>query len=687
LLLACVPSSDAAPTLAGGLTVQPHHPQLASVVVGYLERVHYAQHKVDDTMSARWLDNLIAAYDPNRQVFLQADVDGFRDRWGASLDDRVRSPKTALDAALELHQVYLQRLEERVAKVLSRLDGDWNLADDEVWALDRAEGPWPTTAAEADDVWRKRVEDALIRAELRRRRGAGTASAEEVRAKELQEQRERYQELLESSRKMAVDDILELYLSALTSSFDPHSTYFAPSTQDNFEIEMSKSLEGIGARLKIDGDYTVVESLVVGGPAEQEGSLRPKDKILAVAQGDSDFEDVVDRRIDDVVKLIRGEKGTIVRLLIVPGNATVADETRVVTIRRDKVILEENRARLERRQVPTGAGALDVGVLEIPSFYQGMTEKREGKEFQSTTADVRWLLSHWSQKPGEPGQGAKAPDVLLVDLRQNGGGSLDEAIQLTGLFIDQGPVVQVRDPTGEIEVLQDREAGMAWDGPLVVLTSPFSASASEIFAGALQDYRRALVVGSRQTHGKGSVQSVIDLDHALGSRSGARAGALKLTTQMFYRVDGSSTQQRGVRPDVWIPSEYDDLEVYEADLDHALPWDAISPSRYQPWSGLSADLAALQAASSARVAAVPEFAWWAEDVAEGKKLTSISLNLETRQQEAEARKQRLAQRGLDANADDPEEDEGDDDRPDLVLDEALAVVADYVRRTSVAASP
>ncbi|MFT4622385.1 MAG: carboxyl-terminal processing protease [Myxococcota bacterium] len=677
LVAACSPSASATD---GELAPDSQSAQVANLVHGYLEQYHYTGARLDDARSQAWLNNYLDALDYGHLVFLQGDVDRARAQYGTQLDEAARSREAVLVPAFELYTLYQARMISRLDDVLAMLDEPIDLTDDEEWNPDRHEKPWPTTDAEAREQWRQRLEEQVLEGDLRGR----------DRERTVEMLRKRYERMKKSVEDANSNDVMEAWLGALTTSFDPHSWWFSPPDHDNFEIEMSKSLEGIGARLRTIDEYTVVESLVPGGPALRDGALDPGDKIIGVAQGKGEFEDVVDRRIDEVVKVIRGKKGTVVRLQVIPAGEpdSVTEE---IDITRDEVILEENRAKAEIQEVAGPDGVVrKLAVINVPSFYQGMTRKSRGEEYQSTTKDVRALLAEL-----EP-QGI---DGVVLDLRFNGGGSLDEALMLTGLFIPAGPVVQVRDGREEVEVLADPDPELVYDGPLVIATSAWSASASEILAGAIQDYGRGLVVGGKQTHGKGTVQAVIDLNPALTSllslRRSTGGGALKITSQMFFRVTGASTQNRGVVPDVLVPSVADYTASFEGDLDHALPWASIQPAQFTRWTGGAADLHLLQQRSQERVADVDTFKWWAEDAAEreAEKGEPVSLHLETRRTEFEARKAKLEARGRDVDAELAAEDEALDSLPDPdaeeveeddpVLDEILLITADYVSQLKV----
>ena len=663
----------------GPLAAKPHHATVMSLVVNYLEGQHYLGQPLDDTMSEKWLEKYLESLDYGHVVFLQTDVDDFRARYGTTLDDRAKGDGEAMAPAYEIYNLYLDRVNARLDQALAALEMPINIEDDETWNPNRHELAWPADEAEANEIWRKRIEEQVVRGELRDR----------PREEQLEMLRDRYTRRKKELTSVKSDDVMESYLGALAMVFDPHSLWFSPATQDNFRIEMEKSLEGIGARLRIIGEYTVVEGLIPGGPAELADApkLARGDRVIAVGQGKKGaYEDVVDRRIDDVVALIRGDRDTLVRLLVIPVDATDDSETREIMIRRDKVVLEENRAELTYHTF-TDTGKR-VARIEVPSFYQEIRRNGQAEEIQSTTADVVKLIAEMD-----------AVDGLVIDLRVNGGGSLDEALRLTGLFIPRGPVVQIRNQNGSVEVLSDPYDGVLYDGPLVVLTSQQSASASEIFAGAIQDYDRGLIVGSAQTHGKGSVQSVIDLDQdfrmAKFLNPNTRGGALKLTTQMFYRVNGASTQRRGVAADVVIPSPWDGYDFFEGDLDHALPWGEAEPARYRQWSKTpEVNVTMLASKSAARVAENPTFKWWAEDIQKRKaeEEVAVSLSIVERQAEQDARQAKLEERGQDPEDALPVDDtmigqleeEGEEDAiPDPMLDEALHVIQDYLQALDV----
>ena len=491
---------------------------------------------------------------------------------------------------------------------------------------------------------------------------------------------------------------MERFLSSLAETFDPHSAYLKPETKDNFDIQMGHSLEGIGATLTRDGEYTKVVDIVKGGPAYRSGEIHANDKIIAVGQGEDKAEDVVDQRLDKVVKKIRGPKGTKVRLTIIPADATDQSETKEVVIIRDRVEITSADAKAEINILKDENGdPIRVGVIEIPSFYMDSAGKYRGDpKYKSTTRDVRKLIADLEKK---------GIDGLIIDLRQNGGGSLDEAIQLTGLFIESGPVVQIKDHRGRVQIEKDPDPAEVYQGPLLVLTSVFSASASEIFSSAIQDYDRGLVVGSQTTHGKGTVQNVFGLDRTLSRHLKKQfdediAGALKVTTHKFYRVSGGSTQFRGVRPDIVLPSPYDGMKVTEEALDYALPWDEIDPVKFKDYNKVREALTFLKSSSSKRVSDNPEFRYVLEDVAYRKKREKenrVSLRLATRIKEKEeleaAEKARNEERKLrvplmevvavsEIDEEPKIESEEEEDKvvfPDFILEEASMIIRDFIK--------
>ena len=626
-----------------------HHPMVASLVTTLLRYQHYEPREINDALSEAWMDNYLESLDFNRSIFLASDIAEFQ-RYTTALDDDVLSKKPQMEAATGIYARYQQRITERITAARAALQQPIDLSGSESWTIDRSELAWPATAADADNIWRLQVLEQVLQAELQ-----GTD-----RAEVLERLDKRYERRLKDILSAEGNDVMEFYLDALTRNFDPHSVYFKPATSDDFDIEISNSVEGIGAQLRTDGMYTTVVRIIPGGPADLDGTLQPGDRIISVAQGTSKPEDIIDLRIDRVVRQIRGKKGTEVRLTVIPVDAADNAETRIIPLIRDQVALTESDAEKSTLEV----GDQTFGIIEVPSFYMDSSGRKEtDPDYKSASSDTRRLLEELKQDD---------IDGLILDLRGNGGGSLYEAVELAGLFVSRGPMVQVRDCEGNTEVLRDPDSSTVYEGPMVVLTDPLSASASEIVAGAIQDYGRGVVIGARTTHGKGTVQQVVDLDMFIERMTGGsgtgRAGALKVTTQKFYRVSGGSTQNRGVLSDVVLPSPWDGLDVYESDLDNALPWDEIPPARYSPVGSIDV-MASLTERSSTRVAASEEFQMLLDDLAERERRseeTEISLNIEERRQELES----------DTTEEAEEEEE---EFNDFILHEAGAVLSDYIQ--------
>ncbi|CAM2066371.1 Carboxy terminal-processing peptidase [Sulfidibacter corallicola] len=610
----------------GKLKSIEYQPYVANLVSNFLSLYHYSGLNLDDDLSKRVFKEYLESLDYNRMFFLESDIQQFR-AWETQFDDQLRMVPANVSTAFLIYNRFRQRVDERVENINELLDQEFDFTKVEGYVLRRHEQPWAKSKDELNQIWRRRLKEDLIRFELQGKPKKDT----------LDLLRKRYERLSRNNRDLDETDVLETFLSSVARTFDPHSAYLKPMTKENFDIEMGHSLEGIGATLRTEGEYTVVAALVKGGPAEKSSKIKPEDKIIGVAQGKKgEYEDVVDLRLDKVVKKIRGPKGSLVRLLMIPGDAKDYSQTKEVALIRDRVEITAMDAKAEIMEMEGENGnAMRVGVIEIPSFYMDTSAKVAGDpNYKSTTRDVRRLIAKLE---------SKNIDGLVIDLRQNGGGALDEAIELTGVFIDEGPVVQVRDFNGRVRVHRDPDDELRYRGPLVVLTSVFSASASEIFAGAIQDYDRGVVVGAKSTHGKGTVQNIFSLQPSLNKqmrRAFAEdvAGALKMTTLKFYRISGSSTQFKGVEPDVVLPSPYDDLDVGEEDLDYALPWDEIDAVPHKNY-GLVRDLVpVLKANSAKRLTKNNEFQYLAEDSAYRKKnreRNSVSLVLAERQKEKE----------------------------------------------------
>jgi carboxyl-terminal processing protease len=588
--------------------------RVAAIVGQILEGHHFRRTRLDDVASTAFLTNYLNALDYNHMVFLQSDIDGFKAKYGNRLDDSIKSGSIA--PAFQVFDVYLERLEERNILVQKLLKQEFDFTEDEEFVVVRNKEPWPKDDAESAKLWRQRIKYELLGARL----------AKEKPEETLGLISRRYHRLERTMKELEREDILQLYLTSLAHVYDPHSDYMSPSEAQNFEIShISLSLTGIGAQLVWEDGYTKIKELIAGGPAALSKQLRPSDKIVAVAQGNEEPVDTVEMPLKKVVDMIRGKKGTEVRLTIVP--AKNPDTKKVISLVRDEIKFKEQFAKARVYDYTDGEGvAQKIGVVTLPQFYD------------NCATHVETLIERLKKEN---------ISALVLDLRRNGGGILDEAVQMTGLFIKKGPVVQVKEPRKDPHVLNDNENKVAWDGPLVVAVGKLSASASEIVAGALQDYGRAVIVGDQSTHGKGTVQQVLSLDTVVPKGMVENPGRLKMTVSKFYRVSGSTTQKQGVTPDIILPSIYDYLDIGEAALDNPLPADQTTPATYTPLDQVKPFLSELQTASKVRIGQSKDFSYLLEDIEQVKKRKdekTISLNEKIRLAEREQDKARSEQR-------------------------------------------
>lgn len=618
-------------SLRAGEKTQLDEAAVALAVSNWLQQAHYSRQELDATMSRKLLNTYLELLDYNKLYLTRQDVEEFNARYGDSLHRLIQAGN--LEAAHDIFARYKQRVEDRVEgnKILAGKTYDFK-GQREV-ELNRQKSPWPKDLAEADDLWRARVEAELLQEHL-----------SELKLRTPQETvTKRYDQALRNVREMDRNDVTSTFLKALAQSYDPHSEYMSPSEMENFQISMKLSLVGIGAVLRSEDGYAKIMELVPGGPADLDGRLKVGDRILAVAQGEKEFEDMVDMKLDKVVEKIRGEKGSLVRLQVIPGDADDPSKRQIVEITRDEVKLKDQEAKAELLDVTAPDGKVSrIGWITLPSFYANMSGNGEPK---STTEDVGILLERLKKENIEG---------LVIDLRRDGGGSLEEAINLTGLFIPRGPVVQAKDPSGKITVNSDKNPSLAYDGPMVVVMNRLSASASEIFAAALQDYGRAVIVGDERSFGKGTVQTVVDLDKTMALpffniKPKQSSGALKLTIQKFYRIRGGSTQIKGVESDIVLPSRTDNPEIGEGSLKNPLDYDEVAPV-VPPDAARSASLfiEELRSRSQDRISSDPEFAYVNEDMQrlrERLRKNSISTNEKTRRQElAEDKKRKEARK-------------------------------------------
>ncbi|MEL7004180.1 MAG: carboxy terminal-processing peptidase [Bacteroidota bacterium] len=610
------------------LEPKPHYTEEVKLVTQILGTYHFKKIGLNDSLSSVILDEYIKTLDNNKSYFLQSDIDEF-EKYRYQIDDFSRDGM--LEHAYVIYDVFRERFEERMAYVEDTLlHTAFDYSKDEYYNTDRSESSWSSSRADLNDLWRKLIKSQNLSLKLN--------GKEEKDIKETI--KKRYERFAKAISQYTSEDVFELYLNTVAEAFDPHTNYFSPRTSDRFQQNMSLSLEGIGARLQLDNDYTKVVQVLPGGPAEKSELVHEDDRIIGVGQGeDGEIVDVIGWRLDDVVDLIKGPKGTTVRLEILPAESGVNGPSATIQLVREKIKLEDQKAEAKIVPITQGGQNYKVGVVTLPSFYMDFEAYQNGDpDYTSTTKDVRKLVEDLK---------AQGIDGLMMDLRNNGGGSLSEAIDLTGLFIKDGPVVQVKTSTNKIEVGEDENPELLYDGPMAVLINRFSASASEIFAGAIQDYQRGVVIGE-QTFGKGTVQSVIDLARYLKVPEGEKVGQLKLTLQKFYRVTGSSTQHLGVSPDVNLPSAFDAEEFGESSNANALPWDQIKGTKFNMTKDVSGQLLArLNDGYTERLKSDADLK---ELVAETSELkanlskTQISLNEKTRKAEMEAAEKRRTDR-------------------------------------------
>lgn len=644
----------------------PEHAKVAKEIVNALRFYHYKEQVFDDSLSALVYDNYFEALDGNRMYFLSSDLNRFRSQ-RLNLDDQLKDGDISF--AYDVYNLYAERVDDRITFAVNLTEKPMTYDGNEVYGFDRSESDWFSTREELDQYWTLKIKYETLNLKL--------AGKEEKQSEETITKR--YNTFRSQMEKQKSEDVFQLYMNALTEAVEPHTSYFSPRTAESFKITMSNSLEGIGATLRTEGEYTRVVETVKGGPADKSGQVFKDDRIVSVGQGDEgDLEDVIGWRIDDVVSKIRGPKGTVVRLEILPADAPPGGPTKIIRLIRDKVKLEEQSAKSEILSVKDGAKTYKIGRIDLPSFYLDYEAMQRGeKDYKSTTGDVTKILKEFVKEK---------VDGVIMDLRGNGGGSLYEAIELTGLFIDNGPVVQVRDAQGRVEVKRD-EPGMVYSGPFLVMVDRFSASASEIFAGAIQDYGRGLVVGNT-TYGKGTVQNLMDINRLL-PRESAKLGQLKMTIAKFYRITGSSTQHKGVEPDIRFPEMYAAEDYGESAEKTALPWDKINPAQYSSIRNLSAEIVRLSANHEARMKTSEDYTLLLEDIdefAKRRKEKTVVLNEQQMKEEREADRRReltdynrqRALKGLPPI--EKMEDRPKEEKPyDFVKDESAQILVDFIR--------
>ncbi|WP_245580824.1 carboxy terminal-processing peptidase [Daejeonella oryzae] len=688
--LSCKAEPRVSTEVEGSPNLKPDIQQsiVAKELVNLIENYHYKKVTINDSFSSDVFDRYLKALDPGKAYFLQSDITEF-EKFRNKLDDDLREGD--LSAPFYIFNVYQKRYTDRLKYALSQIGNKFEFSQDDQYTYDREKLPWFATEKEALDLWNKRVKYELLNLKI-----AGTEDAKNVKTL-----KQRYENLLSQSSKINNQDVFQTIMNAFTEAVDPHTNYFVPNKAQEFNEELARTFEGIGARLQVDNEVVKVMEIIPGGPAFKAKTLSVNDRIVGVAQGkNGEFVDVVGWRIDVTVSKIKGPKGTVVRLKIIPAGQELSATPRIVELVRDKVVLEDQSAKKTIKTVTADGKSYKIGVIQIPAFYADFKAMQSGdKNYKSTTRDVRLLIDTLKQQK---------VDGIVIDLRSNGGGSLPEAISLTGLFIKTGPVVQVRDARNRIDVDEDSDPSIAWDGPMGVMVDRFSASASEIFAGAIQDYGRGIIMGT-QTYGKGTVQQGIDMSRVIGpaeklrllaanktnetgviapvSDAAPQFGQINLTMAKFYRINGSSTQHKGVMPDIQFPMVFPSDKYGESSEPSALPWDTIPPSKYVQVRDLTAIKKQLLVNHEQRMQTSPEYKFLKEDIIQfGKRdsETSITLNeaklkKEREDQEAKnlARENQIRiARGLaplKKGETKPKEES------DFVQDASLRIIADFIQ--------
>jgi len=636
-------------TLYAPLVSEEVYGKTAAELLAELEEKHYSRILFDDQFSDKVFDAYMKALDGSRLYFLQEDVDSLS-IYSTALDDTLKSAN--IDPAFEIYNLYHKRLLERLVYAIDQVENhlpSYDFTAEESIEIDREEAPYALTTADLDELWRQRVKNSALSLKL------ANLEVEEIKERLSKRYRTQLNQVLKTNNR----DVFQSYLATVASTIDPHTSYFSPRDSENFNMGLRLSLQGIGAQLTSEEEYTKVVELIKGGPAERGKELKAGDRIIGIAQGaDGEMKDVIGLRLDDVVDQIRGEKGTLVRLNVIPAEATGETQAHVVAITRDTVKLEDQSAKKEVLEVTYNEGVYKVGIIKLPTFYFDFEAASAGQpDYKSSTRDVKVLLEELK---------AEGVDAVVMDLRDNGGGSLTEANDLVGLFIDTGNTVQIRYSglrNGFVRAYGDGNPEVTYDGPLGVLVNRASASASEIFAGAIQDYQRGIILGG-QTFGKGTVQEIIPMDY----------GQVKLTRSKFYRISGASTQHRGVMPDILFPDRYQAIEeMGESNLDGALPWDTVRPVEYNTYFPIKDILTDLQVKHDERVSSDPDFIYLAEQIERSREMrerTLLSLNEEAVRKERDdnrlaefnANNMRLFLKGLPMEEwKEPTEDELDPD--------------------------
>lgn len=699
IVLSCQATTKADQPIVDGIkNIKPDVQQelVCKELVSLIENYNYKHVKIGDSISSIILDNFIKKLDGSRNYFLASDIQEF-EKFRHTLDDNFRNGD--LSAPFYIFNVYMKRYTDFVNFSLNQVKQPFNYNSNDTYTYDREKMPWVSTQSGLNQLWKKRVQYDLVNLKI-----AGTSVE-----KNIQTITKRYENVKSQNEKINNQDVFQVVMDAFTNAIDPHTSYFNPRNAEVFNEEMARSFDGIGAVLRLENEVVVVDRIMPGGPSFKTKLLNAGDRIVAVAQGASgEFEDIIGWRIDNSVQKIKGPRGTVVRLKVIPAGQELSSKPVIIQLTREKIIREEESAKKSVQVVESNGKSFKIGVIAVPAFYADWKAMSEGdKNYKSTTRDVRILLDSLKR--------FDKVDAIVMDLRANGGGSLTEAIDLTGLFIDRGPVVQVKGLRGEIDISEDKDPGAAWDGPLGVMVDRLSASASEIFAGAIQDYGRGIVMGS-QTYGKGTVQSVIDLSKILNpnilqrlaslisSKTPAKVtsapgetalpalGQVSLTMGKFYRISGGSTQHKGVVPDINFPSIYPIDKIGEDVEPSALPYDMVKKSNYQILSNLESIKPLLEKKHEERMAKSLDFKFLQQDIVEMRKRsdeTTVSLNEAKLKSERDALEAKNLQRAnaLRAAKNLPPLKKGDkitkQDSQDFIKLESLQIMADLLQSNVV----
>lgn len=668
LLQLCRVAAEAPVVPVSELAAEQKHIRASELISHIVTTYHYKKTELNDELSSAIYKHYLENLDRNKAYFIQGDLDEF-EKYRFRIDDAILDSE--LEPAFVMFRRYRERVDQRITHALQVLANErFRFDRDESYRYDRREDGWPADSKALDELWRKRVKNDVLNLKLS---GKAPGEIKDILGK-------RYKRIRTSTFQLNSNDIFQSFINAYTTSIEPHTAYLSPRTSENFDINMRLSLEGIGAVLAPDNDYTQIMEVITGGPAALSGQLKADDRIIGVGEGGEDkLIDVIGWRLDDVVDLIRGPKGTIIKLEILPKGAGPEGPSRIVTLTRDKIKLEEKAASSSIIDIPETN--IKIGVIELPTFYIDFAAQARGdRDYKSTSRDVRGLIKSLLRDN---------IDGLIVDLRGNGGGSLSEALELTGLFIDRGPVVQTKNASGRVDINYDPEPGIRYPGPLAVLVDRDSASASEIFAGAIQDYRRGIIVGE-PTFGKGTVQNVIDLNRFIKDNNEDH-GRLKTTIAQFFRVSGGSNQHRGVAPDIIFPTAEDSADQGERAFDNALPWDEVKPARYYPASAPVGSFAAVRDKHERRLKQNRLFQLLLDDLSlkrEAGDKKEISLLEDRRKQEREkmlAAKRRIQnamrkEKGLPPLAtDQPDNGAGSESEQDEAIDVLLNETANILK--------